>query len=149
MFFRRFLAAASAALLATVLIGPAGASTAPTPGSTGCVWSGGGWLCAGDWNTDAPRVAGDDRYATSAALCAATYPDGAPAVYLANGQTFADAVSAATLPDGCVLLVPTGDNLPASVRAELARHAVTVVGLGGPVAVSDAQINTANEITGG
>src|SRR5690606_17780614 len=130
---------------------PAATSAAPVnPPAHHCVYSGGGWLCAGDptnpQHQGEQRIAGADRYATSAAISAASWAPGEAAhVYLANGWTAADALAAGPSVDGPILLVPTGSALPDSVAAELARLAPTtaVVALGGTGSVSDAQLAAA------
>ncbi|NEN07429.1 PQQ-binding-like beta-propeller repeat protein [Diaminobutyricibacter tongyongensis] len=88
----------------------------------------------------ASRVAGADRYATSAALSASTFSPGVQVAYIASGTGFADALSgsaAAGKGGGPVLLVtPTG--IPSSVAAELTRlRPTSIVVLGGTGAVSD------------
>ncbi|GAA1172275.1 hypothetical protein GCM10009584_11510 [Ornithinimicrobium humiphilum] len=84
------------------------------------------------------RIAGTDRYATSAAV-AAEY-DSADVVFLAAGTAFADALSA-TAPAGveqAPVLLTRPDHLPASVRGELDRlRPQTVVVVGGELAVSE------------
>lgn len=116
------------------------------------VYVNGGWLCLGGPEQAAtpPRIAGTDRYATAAAVSAEFWAPGeATVVYLANGAGI-DAMTAGASVDGPVLLVPTGDQLPAVTRAELTRLApVEVVGLGGPGAVSDAQLVAAQAAAGG
>jgi putative cell wall-binding protein len=69
------------------------------------------------------RLAGADRYATSAAISAATFAPGVPIAYVATGLNFPDALAgaaAAGKTHGPVLLVP-GTSIPASTAAELAR----------------------------
>ncbi|MFF1572049.1 cell wall-binding repeat-containing protein [Leifsonia sp. NPDC058292] len=85
------------------------------------------------------RVAGVDRYATSAAVSAAAFVPGAPIAYVASGLDFADALSgtpAAAAGHGPLLLVqPTA--IPASVASELTRlRPRGIVVLGGTGAVS-------------
>lgn len=130
---------------------PAATSAAPvTVPAHHCARSSGGWLCAGDptnpQHQGEQRIAGDDRYATSAAISAASWAPGEAArVYLANGWTAADALAAGPSVDGPILLVPTGSTLPDSVTAELARLAPTtaVVALGGTGSVSQSQLAAA------
>ncbi|GAA1770055.1 cell wall-binding repeat-containing protein [Agromyces humatus] len=87
------------------------------------------------------RLAGGDRFATSAAISKASFPAGVPVAYVANGMTFPDALSgapAAGVQGGPVLLTQR-NTIPASVVAELKRlKPKRVVVLGGPGAVSDA-----------
>jgi|GEM_PF-3340064 len=86
----------------------------------------------------ATRLAGADRYATSAAISRASFPS-ASVVYLANGSGFADALSGAPvagMKKGPVLLVKR-DSIPASVARELIRLSPSeVVVLGGDGAIS-------------
>ncbi len=79
------------------------------------------------------RIAGDDRYATAAALAADAFPSGAPAVMLASGASFPDALAAApaiAAAGGAVLLADPAC-VPDPVRAELTRLAperLTILG---------------------
>lgn len=145
---RRALAAAAALGMALVVAQPAQAVPSWCHPDY-AIYSGGGWICLGpapDAPQDTPpRIAGENRYATAAAVSASFWQPGeATTVYIANGQTFADAVSAGPSVDGPILLVPTGDTVPAVTLAEIARLApVTIVGIGGPSAVSDAQLTAA------
>nr|WP_240898448.1 cell wall-binding repeat-containing protein [Agromyces luteolus] len=86
------------------------------------------------------RLAGPDRFATSAAI-ARRFAPGVPVVYLANGLNWPDALSAgpaAAHQDG-VLLLTRQDVLPSVIAAELERLAPErIVVVGGPAAVSDA-----------
>jgi len=83
------------------------------------------------------RLAGADRFATSAAVSAAVFEPGVP-VFAATGGNFPDALAggvAAGVAGGPVLLI--GDDVPASIQTELDRlgsDRVTV--LGGEQAVS-------------
>ena len=86
------------------------------------------------------RLAGSDRYGTSAAVSRAVFGPGVPAVFVATGESFPDALSAgpaAVMSRGPVLL--TARNLlPQVVRDELARLAPQRIYLmGGTNAVSD------------
>ncbi len=85
------------------------------------------------------RLAGPDRYATSAAVSKATFSPGVDVVYIANGTTFPDALSGAAAAGvvGGPVLLTAGSTLPAAVASELARLKPTkIVILGGPAAVS-------------
>ncbi len=87
------------------------------------------------------RIAGADRFATSAAI-AAEYPPLPPdgAVFIASGLDFPDALSAAPLAGslGAPLLLTRPDSLPASVLAQLIRLAPTyIVVIGGTGVVSN------------
>lgn len=82
------------------------------------------------------RVAGENRYATSAALADRTFPAGAPVAYLATGSAFADALAAgpvAALAGGPVLLV-RANCIPGRVLDELGGQARLVL-VGGDRAV--------------
>jgi putative cell wall-binding protein len=100
----------------------------------------------------ATRLAGADRYTTSALIAQYGFPGtptasdppaggGVPVVYLANGATFPDALSAgpaAALEDGPLLLTPS-TSLPAAIRAELDRlNPAEIVIVGGTGVVSPA-----------
>jgi hypothetical protein len=88
------------------------------------------------------RIAGSDRYATSAQIALKGYPDGAEVVYLARGDQPADALSALSLPDAPLLLVPAcGPVPPATIDAarQLSPESYTV--LGGEQAVSGQVVN--------
>ena len=86
------------------------------------------------------RLAGADRYATSAAVSAGTFAS-AGTVYIATGRNFPDALgggAAAGRARGPLLLVP-GGSVPASVAAELRRlNPASVVILGGTGVVTQA-----------
>lgn len=94
------------------------------------------------------RIAGGDRYETSALLSQLVVDDGerASVVYLVNGRGFADALSAgpaAASRDG-VLLLTEPDRIPPAIKRELARirpHEIVIVG--GTGAVSTAVANAA------
>lgn len=88
------------------------------------------------------RLAGPNRFATTAAASKRAYPDGARVVYIASGKVFPDALSAAPAAavDGGPVLLSEPDSLPADTRAELARlrpqRVVVVGGSVGPDAVA-------------
>lgn len=88
----------------------------------------------------ATRLAGADRYATSAAISAATFGSRVPVVYLATGERFPDALSgaaAAGASGGPVLLV-TRDSIPGAVATELRRlEPQRIVLVGGEQVLSD------------
>ncbi|WP_285113564.1 cell wall-binding repeat-containing protein [Leifsonia sp. fls2-241-R2A-40a] len=98
------------------------------------------------------RVAGDDRYGTSAAVSAATYSANAPVAYVASGLQFPDALAgspAAGRAGGPMLLVQQGA-VPLSVQAELRRlHPAKIVVLGGATSVSNAVMTTLKGFTAG
>ena len=69
------------------------------------------------------RLAGADRYATSAAISASTFAPGVPVVYVDNGTDWPDALAAgpvAARAGGPILLTPA-TTIPGSVAAELTR----------------------------
>lgn len=88
------------------------------------------------------RLAGADRFATSAAISAGTFSD-ASTVFLANGMTFPDALSGTPLAAalGAPILLVTRDSVSPEVCAEVRRLSpASVIALGGTAAVSDAVI---------
>lgn len=86
------------------------------------------------------RVAGPDRFATSAAVSAAAFNPGVPVVYIAFGRNFPDALSAAPvagIQGGPILLTET-DSIPDSIKAELTRlKPAKIVILGSAASVSE------------
>lgn len=83
------------------------------------------------------RLAGNDRYATSAAIARHAWPDGAATAYLTRSDVGADALSASTLRDGPVLLVPPCGPVPTTILAVLDDLGTEqVVALGGSMAVA-------------
>ncbi len=100
------------------------------------------------------RLAGPDRYATSAAV-AATYAAPQTTVYIASGGGYADALSGAPVAGAqhapLLLVAPT--SVPATIQAQLVRLKPTnIVVLGGAAAVSAAvlaQLQTLTTPTGG
>ena len=90
------------------------------------------------------RLAGADRYATSAAV-AGTFETGVPVVYVASGTGFADALAAAAAAGsmGSPMVLTLPGSLPAPIRAEIIRlnpsHAIVAGGVG---AVGDAVIRS-------
>jgi len=100
----------------------------------------------------APRLAGADRFATSAAVSASAFGAGVPVAYIATGAAFPDALAggpAARVGGGPLLLTaPTG--LPAATAAELARlRPGRIVVLGGTGAVSDGVVSALRAYTAG
>lgn len=99
------------------------------------------------------RVAGTDRYATSAAL-ADTFPAGPSVAYVTTGLNFPDALSgsalaASTTGSGPVLLVQP-DAVPAAVGAALdSLRPQRIVVLGGSAAVSDSVLSALQAFTSG
>lgn len=108
---------------------------------------------AGAWATGyvppITRLAGADRYATSAAV-AATYAAPQATVYVASGAGYADALSGAPLAGahGAPLLLVAPTSIPAAVHAQLVRLQPTyIVVLGGPSVVSDAVMTQLQTLT--
>ncbi|MFS0734339.1 cell wall-binding repeat-containing protein [Microbacterium sp. 1P10UB] len=87
------------------------------------------------------RLAGVDRYATSAAITANAVGAGVPVVYIAKGSNFPDALSGAPVAGvqgGAVLLTDT-NSIPAPIKAELVRlKPAKIVVLGSTASVSAA-----------
>ena len=84
------------------------------------------------------RLAGPDRYGTSAAV-AATYPAHQALVYVASGTGFADAAAAAAIAgqQGAPLLLVQPTAIPAAISAQLTRLApARIVVLGSPTAIA-------------
>ncbi len=91
------------------------------------------------------RLAGGDRYATSAAIAGATHPRGADTVIAASGQTFPDALSAAApagLLDAPLLLVSATRVAPTVLERHRALDPDRVIVVGGTGSVSDAVAST-------
>ncbi|MGA9279506.1 cell wall-binding repeat-containing protein, partial [Ilumatobacter sp.] len=84
------------------------------------------------------RVAGPDRYATSAAA-AMLHPPDVPVVYIASGADFPDALTGASAAarDGGPILLTRPDSVPPALTSALAHlQPQRIVVLGGPGAVS-------------
>ena len=98
------------------------------------------------------RLAGADRYGTSAAVSAATYPANSPIAYIASGVQFPDALSgspAAARAGGPMLLVQPGA-VPPAVQTELQRlHPAKIVVLGGVDSVADSVLTQLQTYTTG
>ncbi|MBX9471218.1 cell wall-binding repeat-containing protein [Microcella sp.] len=109
-------------------------------GGTGVVSSAVQTALQGYTSGSVTRLAGLDRYGTSAAISAANFDPGVPSVYIASGEDFPDALSGAAVAGKLevpVLLVRR-DSIPATVQAELTRLAPgAIVILGGSGIVSD------------
>lgn len=101
---------------------------------------------------DVTRLAGADRFATSAIVSGATFAPNVAVAYVATGANFPDALAggaAATRAGGPVLLL-TRDAIPASVGAELSRlKPQRIVVLGGPGVVSDGVVGQLDAYTAG
>lgn len=90
------------------------------------------------------RLAGADRYATSATV-SAQYAPGVPVAYVASGANYPDALSAAPAAarQGGPLLLTAPARVPASIVAELQRlKPQRIVVVGGTGAVSDRVFRT-------
>ena len=85
------------------------------------------------------RIAGKDRYETSAAI-AATFAPNVPVIYAASGLSFADALAAAAAAgaQGAPVLLTAPTILPAAIRTQIVRLEPTrAVVAGGTAVVSD------------
>lgn len=94
------------------------------------------------------RLAGDDRYGTSAAI-AAQYPTGLPVVFLATGENFPDALTGGAVAgrSGAPILLTDGDELSDATAGALSVLAPeSVVIFGGPAAVSDTVLDSVTAI---
>ena len=102
-------------------------------------------------NAQIQRVAGNDRYATAAAVTKLTFPT-AGTIYVAAGTGFADALSAGA-PGGILrrpVLLTGQSQLPAASRDEITRLAdPDIIVLGGPAVVSNAVIEALDSLTTG
>lgn len=94
------------------------------------------------------RIAGEDRYATSAAIAQWAFPEGSSRTYLANGRSVADSVVGGVLTRGPILLVPDACGVPSQpVWRRLGTHPPEkVVALGGTLAVCTEQLQTAGRL---
>jgi putative cell wall-binding protein len=91
-------------------------------------------------NVAVSRIAGADRFATSAAI-AATFAANVPIIYAASGLAFPDALAAAAAAgaQGAPVLITAPTALPSGIRAQIVRLDPTrAVVAGGTAAVSDA-----------
>ncbi|HYP72993.1 MAG TPA: cell wall-binding repeat-containing protein, partial [Microbacterium sp.] len=98
------------------------------------------------------RLAGIDRYGTSAAVSADAVAPGAPVVYLAAGADFADALSVAAAAGdaGVSVLLTERDSLPGAIKEELARLSPDrIVVIGGVDRVANSVIDEAAGFTTG
>jgi glucose/arabinose dehydrogenase/putative cell wall-binding protein len=107
---------------------------------------------APDARAAATRIAGADRYETSAAISRSRIQPGVDIVYVANGEGFADALTGSALAGTrrtSVLLVER-DAIPPSIRTELERlQPDRIAVLGGTSAVSDEVVAELDELTAG
>ena len=94
------------------------------------------------------RVAGDDRYETSAAI-SALFPTGLPVLYLATGTDFPDALTGGARAgrEGAPLLLTDPDELrPSTAEVIAALQPQSVVVLGGSGAVSEDVVGAVTEL---
>lgn len=85
------------------------------------------------------RLAGSNRYATSAAISADTFAPDVPVAYIANGLNFPDALSASAIagPNGGPILLTAPSSLPGVIADELIRlQPGRIVVLGSEASVS-------------
>jgi putative cell wall-binding protein len=93
-----------------------------------------------------PRLAGEDRVATSVAVSERGWPGGSPTAVIAAGDEYAEALPASVLAgrDAPLLLV-TGTHLPTAVADELERlHATSVTVVGSVPSTMDAELSDAS-----
>ncbi|MCI0584687.1 MAG: cell wall-binding repeat-containing protein [Chloroflexi bacterium] len=98
------------------------------------------------------RIAGADRYGSSAAISKATFAPGVAMAYVATGTNFPDALggAAAAGRNGAPVLLVARDRVPDAVAAELKRLApAQIVILGGTAAVSKGVEETLGAYTTG
>lgn len=91
--------------------------------------------------SDVSRLAGSNRFATSAAISAASFYPGVPVAYIASGVNFPDALAGAPVAgaNGGPVLLSRPTTLSDPVKAELRRlKPQKIVVLGGPAVISDA-----------
>jgi putative cell wall-binding protein/peptidoglycan/xylan/chitin deacetylase (PgdA/CDA1 family) len=99
----------------------------------------------------ASRVAGADRFGTSALISAGVFASPVPVVYIAAGANFPDALSgsAAAIAKGGPVLLVSGDQIPADVSTELQRlHPAKIVVLGGSSTVPDSVLTALQRYIG-
>lgn len=95
------------------------------------------------------RIAGEDRYATSAAIAQRAFPEGSSRTYLANGRSVADSVVGGVLTRGPILLVPDDCRvLSQPVWRRLGEHPPEkLVALGGKQALCTEQLRTGGRLS--
>ncbi len=92
---------------------------------------------------DVVRLAGDDRYGTSAAV-AERYPTGLPVVFVATGENFPDALTGGAVAGRAgapILLTDGGELSAATAKALTDLEPQSVVVFGGPRAVSQTVVD--------
>ncbi|MEB0001105.1 cell wall-binding repeat-containing protein, partial [Cryobacterium sp. RTS3] len=98
------------------------------------------------------RIAGLDRYETSAAISKSGFAPARPVVYVANGSNFPDALSGAAVAgsQGAPVLLVRDDVIPAAIATELARlKPGRIVVLGGESSVGAAVFEQLKALTTG
>jgi putative cell wall-binding protein len=105
------------------------------------------------------RLAGANRYETSAAISAAYFSPGADVVYVASGETFPDALAGApaAAQDGAPLLLVQSGQIPPAIADELLRlepNEITILGGAGVVSPAVEALladyaQTVNRLAGG
>ncbi|MDH6236700.1 cell wall-binding repeat-containing protein [Cryobacterium sp. CG_9.6] len=78
---------------------------------------------ASRWSHLRARLAGSDRFATSAAISAANFSPGVSVAYVASSTNFPDALSGAPVAakNSAPVLLVQADNIPSIIQAELSR----------------------------
>ncbi|PJJ61752.1 cell wall-binding repeat-containing protein [Compostimonas suwonensis] len=107
------------------------ASATTTPGINGAL---------GEWSFSTGRIAGLDRFQTSAAVSAVGFEKGVDVVYVASGANWPDALSAgpAAAHLGGPLLLVTRDAIPPTITQELDYlDPARIVVVGGTASISD------------
>lgn len=124
---RVVLAAATLALAGFVVAGASAAAASGPPRLS---------------DNDVQRLAGDDRFATSADAARQLWPDGGETVVLATGFDYPDALAGAAVAGAsdAPLLLATTDELPAAVRQAIIDHDPQRVVLMGGEAVLSAEL---------
>jgi len=87
----------------------------------------------------AGRIAGDNRYATAAAVAEATFPGGSTRVVLTSGTNYPDALTGSALAGALrapILITDPNALSPETAAALAALHAHSIYVVGGPNAVS-------------
>ncbi len=90
------------------------------------------------------RLAGADRYGTSARVSSASFAPGVPIAYVATGSDFPDALAAgpAAAKGGGPVLLTQASSIPTAIANELTRlKPQEIVVLGGSAVVSDAVVS--------
>lgn len=103
------------------------------------------WLLEPERETG--RIAGEDRFATAAAISRTLFPDGAYSSYLVRADVYADAAVAGTLEGGPILLLPSCDAPPAATVDEIVRlDPRHLTGIGGTAAICDGTLGSLRDV---